>query len=100
MAFVEDKSYFLDPDGPGVAEASYTPAGGVAKTVYGQFWRTPSIELAMEGSEPLFLCDFADVPNVRQGDALVINGENFVVRGKKGPDESGWIDLILELANG
>lgn len=100
MAFVEDKAVFLNPNNPGVEAATYTPAGGTARSVNGQFWRTPAVESGMEGSDSTFLCDGDDVPGVRHFDRLVIHGITYVVRGKNGPDESGWVELGLELADG
>lgn len=101
MAFVEDKTIFLDPENPGVETASYRRStGGAATDINGQFWRTPYADAGIEGSDSTFLCPLADMPNVAHGDTLVIQEETFVVKGKSGPDEGGWIELTLELENG
>ncbi len=96
----DDRSYFLAIDDFGVA-ATYTPAGGAASTVNGIF-DNDFVEVDTGGSvafaqqQATFMCRTADVSAAAEGDAIVIGGENYIVRIVQ-PDGTGMTNLILEL---
>lgn len=97
MPLIENFAIYTDPRYGGTV-GLYTAAGASAQIeVNGSFWREGVDALDMEGSEPLFGCALADVPNVKHGDGLVVDGVSYVVRGVK-RDGTGWVDLKLELA--
>jgi len=95
--FAEDLTPFFDPAGLGVA-ASYTPAGGAAKTINGvfedEYVEINSGDVGVEGSGPKFICAAADVSGVKQGDALVINSVSYTVSEVQ-PDGAGVVELVL-----
>ena len=95
--FAEDLTPFFDPAGLGVA-ASFIPAGGSAKTVNGvfedEYVDIDSGGVGIDGSGPKFICAAADVPGVKQGDALIVNAVSYTVADVQ-PDGSGIVELIL-----
>lgn len=98
MPFTEDFSVFADPTMFG-SVGMYTPVGGAAVAVNGIFDAAYEEAADIEGSSPVFGCATASVSGARHGDALVVAGVSYVVRGVQ-PDGTGWTRLILELASG
>jgi len=98
MAFTEDLDSFLNTDDFAIA-ATYTPAGGTAKTVHGIFdngfegMGDGTVEV--EATIPTFLVKAADVPSAAQGDALKVVSTDFLVKSVQ-PDGTGLTLLILE----
>lgn len=94
-----DRATFVDTDDFAVA-ATYTPAGGAAATVNGNFDSAyADVELggagAVEGEQLRFVCRTADVSSARHGDTLAISGTTYIVRGVR-PDGTGMTTLWLE----
>ncbi len=97
MPLIENFAIYTDPQFGGKV-GLYTAAGSSSSVeVNGSFWRPGDDILGVEGSEPLFGCALADVPNASHGDTLVVDDVAYVVRGVK-RDGTGWVDLKLELA--
>lgn len=93
-----DRASFLDVDEFGVA-ATYTPNGGDPVTVNGifdnEYEEVGFGDVGLESSSPAFTCRESDVTGVAQGDALVINSVNYLIRNPQ-PDATGMVVLILE----
>jgi hypothetical protein len=94
MPFDEDLGEFLDTDEFATA-ATYTPAGGSAKTVNGIFDARYFEALGIDGTQPAFTCVASDVPDAARGDALVIDSVDYKVSGVE-PDGTGLTVLRLE----
>jgi hypothetical protein len=99
MAFVEDISIFFDPVNFGV-EATYTPSGGTARTVYGYHEKRYLSPLDVTGAKPVFICSAADVSAEPEGGGggLVVQGSTYVIKHKE-PDlaaDLGIMVLVLQ----
>jgi hypothetical protein len=100
MAFAEDFAVFTNPDDFGTAASVTRLAGAVVSdSVDGIFDAEYEGELNMEGAGPMFACAAADLPGVKHDDELTIDGVDYLVKGVQ-PDGTGWLRLILELADG
>jgi hypothetical protein len=80
-------------------EASWTAAGGSPADVVGifndEYFEDVGGPVGVEGSQPVFVCAAADVPNVAQGDTIAIDGKTYSIVNVR-PDGTGIVDLILE----
>ena len=96
---LDDLAVFLSVDDFGVA-ATYTPTGGSASTVNGIF-DNDIIEVDAGGNVPMavrqprFLCRTNDVSDAVEGDALVVNATNYMIRVVD-HDGTGMTVLALE----
>lgn len=94
-----DRAIFFDADEFGVA-ATYTPDGGAATTINGIF-DNPQLSqgatdmLEITTPQPEFECRSADVPNVAEGDTLVVNTVSYIIRAVMN-DGTGISTLMLE----
>ena len=94
-----DRAIFFDTDDFGSA-ATYTPSGGAASTVNGIFDREyfaadsgGTVDFAIE--QPRFVCRTADVSAAAEGDALVVNSTNYLIKVVEA-DGTGVTTLVLE----
>lgn len=80
---------------------AFTPAGGVARTVFGVFDEVSSLTdigalLAADGVAATYGVHAADFAEVAIGDALEIRGQTYRVVGRE-PDGTGRLTLVLGL---
>jgi voltage-gated potassium channel Kch len=90
---------FFEVDDFGAA-ATYTPVGGAAVTVNGIFddpqaSRNATDMLDITIPAPQFVCRTSDVPNVAEGDSLVVGGVSYIIRVTL-TDGTGVSTLLLE----
>ena len=90
---------FFDVDDFGVA-ATYNPSGGSPVTVNGifddEFFEADAggmVGVAIQ--QPRFQCSTASLPNAAEGDTIVINAVNYVIRVVQ-RDGTGTTMLVLE----
>lgn len=95
-----DRLAMLDEDDHGTT-ATYTPDGGSASTINGifdnEFFEAVSEGvIAVEGSQPRFICRTIDAPIAGTGDTLVVpvGGTSYDVVGVE-PDGTGMTTLLL-----
>lgn len=74
--------------------ATYTPAGGQAKTINCIFDDAFAAVQGVESSDPQVLVKDSDVIDVKHGDTLAVAGTTYKVRGIH-PDGTGITTLIL-----
>lgn len=94
-----ERSIFFGADDFGVA-ATYTPAGGVAKSVNGIFDNNHAPvdvggQVPFSVSAPQFHCRTSDITGVENGDSLVVSGVSYIIRDIM-PDGTGLTILDLE----
>jgi len=82
-----------------VVDAIYTPQGGVASTIKVIYDREyiavdTAGNVLMESRSPIAHCKNSDIPNVKHGDTLMIDGMTFYVTEIQ-PDGTGITRLIL-----
>jgi Phage Head-Tail Attachment len=96
--FDEDINAFLSLTDHAIS-AEWTPTGGSASTVAGifndQYFEDVGGPVGVEGSQPVFVCAAASVPNVAQGDTIAVNGKTYSIVNVR-PDGTGIVDLIIE----
>ena len=95
----DDRAIFFATDDFRSA-ATYTPSGGSASTVNGIFDREyfaadagGTVDLAIE--QPRFVCRSADVSAAAEGDALLVNSTNYLIKVVEA-DGTGVTTLVLE----
>lgn len=98
MPFTEDLDQFFDID-EFASSATYTPAGGSAKTVPVIYQKEQRL-ITDDGAQyvdqaPSALCKSADVVGVRKGDALEVNGIVYTIHAY--PDDGHGV-ITLELS--
>jgi hypothetical protein len=95
--FTEDKTAFFSVDE--LADSViWTPAGGSATTIAGNFdneYYDAGGPVGIEGSQPKVLTLASLVPGVADGDAITADGDDYTIVDIR-PDGSGFVDLILE----
>lgn len=93
MSFVENRSWFMTPNDPGVVTATIG-----ATPVIGSFTDEYVEEFGVQGDAPVLACETARLPVSHGfGTAVVIDGTSYKVVGVK-PDGTGFTVLVLELA--
>jgi len=82
--------------------ATYTPPGGSPIALNGIYIRRPidvvvddDIVASLEHRYDVLEADLPDAP--RRGATLTIRGESHEVKGAEGPDDSGWVRLMLKI---
>lgn len=92
-----DRAIFLADFG---VPCTYTPDGGVATDI-SVIFDNEFIDVDMAGSisfamqQPKALCRDGEVPNIREGDQMVIAGVTYIVRIAM-PDGTGMTEVMLE----
>ncbi len=98
MAFPENLDAFFSTDDFAVS-ATWTPDGDTSSAITGIFDNEYSDasggEVDFEASQPTFLVQTADVPDVAQGDQLFVNSRYYRIVNVQ-PDGTGLTLLILE----
>lgn len=95
----DDRAIFVGTDDFGVA-ATYTPSGGAGVSINGIF-DNDFIEIDAGGGvgvamqQPRFHCRTADVSSAAEGDALVVDSVNYIIRIVQ-DDGTGMTMLVLE----
>jgi hypothetical protein len=90
--FVEDLApFFSTADFASAATWNGAPVNGIFDRAYSE----PLGNVA-EAYGPVFQCAAADVPTVAHGDALIVDGAVYTVRGVE-PDGTGVVLLRLEI---
>ncbi len=95
----DDRAIFVGTDDFGVA-ATYTPSGGSGVSINGIF-DNDFIEIDAGGGvgvamqQPRFHCRTADVSSAAEGDALVVDSVNYIIRIVQ-DDGTGMTMLVLE----
>lgn len=94
MSFAEDFTPFFQTLDFATA-AIYTPDGGSPTTVNG-IYDHAYVEVNMVQAErPIFICETANVAGVAKGDALSVDGTDYLVVEPQ-PDGTGEMTLVLE----
>lgn len=97
--FTEDHDAFFEIDGHAV-NATYQPTTGPAVTVKGiynnEYFDEVDGMVAVEGSQPTFTCESADVSGVAHDEGLTVNGIHHNIKNVQ-PDGTGQTTLVLEI---
>jgi hypothetical protein len=94
---MEDLDEFFDPADDITKTATFTPSGGNARTVHGQFDNGFVNRFGVvEDLAPQFTCVHARVSGVAHGDALTVESTDYTVIGIE-PDGTGLVTLRLNV---
>lgn len=93
--FEEDLTPFFDTDDFAVA-ATYTPSGGLAKTVNVIFDNAALDRLGIVATNPVALCRAEDVSAPTGADTLVVNGTTYKIKDADEQDDGATTLLQLE----
>jgi len=79
--------------------ATYTPQGGQAKIINGDFRNdfqmAQVLGIDIESASPAFECKLTDISGVRHNDTLVISGVTYYIQGIQPDATTGFTLLIL-----
>lgn len=93
--FSEDLAAFFDTAHGFAIVATYQGATSVTGIFENEYLELDGDSVGAASSEPRFLCQASDVPNVAHGHSIVINGVSYQVCGVE-PDGTGLVRLALE----
>ena len=101
MDFDSDLDIFLSDF---AVDATYTPAGGTAKTIKSIFdseyiTMSPAGDIGVESVSPAAYCKTSALTGAKHGDTLVISGTTYYIVGIH-PDGTGITILILSRDSG